>query len=104
MVVGCSHCRLPCVIQKKRIYFGHLAGPVGAGFSLYLSGARGHLDLGPKSLVQTGFHLKSPFISNGFRARQKPDWPVYWQPCRDPRPGHCYGGVLLHDRAYRYEE
>jgi hypothetical protein len=44
------------------------------------SGARGHLDLGPKCLVQTGLTLKSPFNSNGFRPRRKPDWPVYWQP------------------------
>jgi hypothetical protein len=44
------------------------------------SGARGHLDLGLKGLVQTGFDLKSLFNSNGFRPRRKPDWPVYWQP------------------------
>jgi hypothetical protein len=44
------------------------------------SGARGHLDLGLKGLVQTGFDLKSLFNSNGFRPRQKPDWPAYWQP------------------------
>jgi hypothetical protein len=44
------------------------------------SGARGHLDLGLKGLVQTGFDLKILFNSNGFRPRRKPDWPVYWQP------------------------
>jgi hypothetical protein len=48
---------------------------------LSLSGARGHLDAGLKCLVQTGLDLKSPFNSNGFRSRRKPDWPVYWQPC-----------------------
>jgi hypothetical protein len=25
--------------------------------------------------------LKSPFYSNGFGPDQKPDGPVYWQPC-----------------------
>jgi hypothetical protein len=58
-------------------------GPAGAYYRsrvLSLSGARGHLDAGLKCLVQTGLDLKSPFNSNGFRSRRKPDWPVYWQP------------------------
>jgi hypothetical protein len=46
-----------------------------------LSGARGHLDGGLKCLVQTGLDLKSPFNSNGFGPDQKPDGPVYWEPC-----------------------
>jgi hypothetical protein len=50
-----------------------------------LSGARGCPDVGLKCLVQPGLDLKSPFNSNGFRSRRKPDWPVYWHPCPQMR-------------------
>jgi hypothetical protein len=69
------------------------------------SGARGHLDLGPKCLVQTGLDSKSPFNSNGFRPRRKPDWPVYWQPCsRVVASGveHC-GALARSPPAFHHE-
>jgi hypothetical protein len=74
------------VLVKSSRYRGCLAGPPGSCYMsrvLSLSGARGHLDAGLKCLVQTGLDLKSPFNSNGFRSRRKPDWPVYWQPCME---------------------
>jgi hypothetical protein len=55
-----------------------------------LSGARGHLDGGLKCLVQTGLNLKNPFNSNGFGPDQKPDGPVYWQPCLQPLHMHVF--------------
>jgi hypothetical protein len=68
------------VLVKTRRYRLGPAGPPGACYLsrvLSLSGARGHLDGGLKCLVQTGLNFKSPFNSNGFRSRRKPDWPVY---------------------------
>jgi hypothetical protein len=76
---------VPVLVKARRYRLGP-AGPPGACYLsrvLSLSGACGHLDAGLKCLVQTGLDLKSPFNSNGFRPRRKPDWPVYWHPCRE---------------------
>jgi hypothetical protein len=56
-------------------------GPgVRRGF-LALTGPAGRLGLARKSLVQTGQNFESPFQTVRFRARSKPDWPDYWDPC-----------------------
>jgi hypothetical protein len=68
------------VSVKTRRYRLGTAGPPGACYLspvLSLSGARRHLDGGLKCLVQTGLAFKSPFNSNWFGLRRKPDWLVY---------------------------
>jgi hypothetical protein len=56
-------------------------GPAGRRGFLALTGPCRHLGLARKSLVQTGQNIKSPFPTVRFRARSKPDWPDYWDPC-----------------------